>query len=298
MANWNEILNELNREGSTHDILRKKYLFRLSKLTKRNVIAYYSGWLQKPSAPFLGINDNDKIGFMTTINNLDRSKGLDLILHTPGGETAATESIIDYLKTMFLDIRVIVPQLAMSGGTMIACVAQKILMGEHSSLGPIDPQLNGIAAHAILEEFKRAYTEIKVDQTKIFVWQPIINKYSPTIIGECEKSIRWSEEITRACLKERMFSGDSDATEKIENIMKEIGDHSTNLSHARHLSLKKCRSINLAVEALEDDQKLQDAVLSIHNIFIHTLSSTPACKIIENHNGIAHIQTIQTVIVK
>jgi ClpP class serine protease len=49
---------------------------------------------------------------MTVIHNMDRSKGLDLLLHTPGGDIAATESIVDYLRSMFgTDIRAIIPQL-------------------------------------------------------------------------------------------------------------------------------------------------------------------------------------------
>ncbi len=64
----------------------------------------------------------DKNGFMTAINGIDTSKGLDLILHTPGGDTAATESIVDYLWSKFNgDVRCFVPQMAMSAGTMIAC---------------------------------------------------------------------------------------------------------------------------------------------------------------------------------
>lgn len=47
---------------------------------------------------------------MAVIHKLDKDKGLDLILHTPGGDVAATESIIDYLQSIFKDnIRVIVP---------------------------------------------------------------------------------------------------------------------------------------------------------------------------------------------
>jgi len=69
--------------------------------TGRNVIIYYSAWLQKPSIVGLQVNDADKNGFMTVIHELDRSKGLDLVLHTPGGETAATESLVDYLRSMF-----------------------------------------------------------------------------------------------------------------------------------------------------------------------------------------------------
>lgn len=75
MANWNQILDEIKKEGSTHDIVRRRYLKKLSQVTGRNVIAYYSGWLQKPTAPSIAINDNDKNGLMTTVNKLDRKKG-------------------------------------------------------------------------------------------------------------------------------------------------------------------------------------------------------------------------------
>ncbi len=125
--------------------------------TGRNVIVYYSGWLQKSGVPNSGINDADKNGLMTVIHGMDRKKGLDILLHTPGGEVAATESIVDYLHSMFdTNIRAIVPQLAMSAGTMIACACREIVMGKHSSLGPIDPQFRGIPAHGVVEEFQRA----------------------------------------------------------------------------------------------------------------------------------------------
>jgi len=297
MADWTGILNELQKSRGDFDGIRRRYLKRLNTLTKRNVIAYYSGWLQKPGAPNLGINDLDKNAFMATIKGLDRSKGLDLVLHTPGGDVAATESIIDYLTTMFDDIRVIVPQLAMSGGTMMACSANRILMGKHSSLGPIDPQFvtpyGQIAAHGILEEFQKAYEEIKADQAKVFVWQPIIAKYMPTMIGECQKAMAWAETIVRDRLAARMLASitdDTQRTARINQIVENLGDHSISLSHARHLSYAKCNEIGLVVERLEDDQNLQETVLSIHHAMMHTLASTFASKIVENHKGSAYIQ--------
>jgi len=297
MANWNDILDEINSEGSTYDIIRRKYLNGLSKITSRNTVAYYSGWLQKPNAPEVQINDNDKNGFMTAINGLDRKKGLDLILHTPGGETAATESIIDYLSKTFKDIRTIVPQLAMSGGTMIAFMGREILMGRESSLGPIDPQLNGLPAHAVLEEFAQAYQEMAADPKKAFVWQPILNKYTPTLVGECQKSIEWSVQIAEDCLKKRMLKGKRNLNVRISKIKEGFVDHAVNLSHSRHLSAEKCRKLGLAIKLIESDQPLQDAILAVHHSFIHTLTATPAVKIIENQNGKAFIQTMQTILV-
>jgi hypothetical protein len=49
---------------------------------------------------------------------------------------------------------------------------------------------------------------------------------------------------------------------------------------------------------LEDDHKLQEAVLSVHHALIHTLSATGAFKIIENHNGVAFIQVAQPVMIQ
>lgn len=291
MSNWNEILDELQSSGSTFDLVRRAYLRKLHEITQRNIIAYYSGWLQKPGTVGTELNDADKNGFMNAIHQLDRSKGLDLILHTPGGDTAATESLVNYLHAMFgSDIRAIVPQLAMSAGTMIACACKEILMGKQSSLGPIDPQIQGLPAHGVVEEFKRAHAEVRQDQTKAFVWQPIIAKYPPTFIGECEKAIQWSTEMVKEWLVSGMFSGEATAEEKADIVIRELGDHALTKSHARHLSLARCQQIGLKITPLEDDHNLQDAVLSVHHVFIHTLSSTSAFKIIENHLGVAFIQ--------
>ena len=101
MPGWNDILNELGQTPSQHDNVRRKYLKRLSKLTGRNVIAYYSSWLTKPNADNTDINDSDVTGFMNSIKGMDCSKGLDLILHTPGGFPTAAEAIVKYLRVKF-----------------------------------------------------------------------------------------------------------------------------------------------------------------------------------------------------
>ena len=301
MPDWNQILNEIKASGSTYDIIRRSYLEKLHNKTGRNIIIYYSGWLQKKNVPGLEVNDADKNGFMTVIHQLDRSKGLDLLIHTPGGETAATESLVDYLRSIFgTDVRAFVPQIAMSAGTMIACSCKEISMGKHSSLGPIDPQFRGIPAHGVVEEFERACEEIKNDPSKIPVWQSILAKYSPSFIGECEKAIEWSTEMVKEWLLTGMFSGRRTKAKiaKVDKIVSELSDHALSKSHARHLSVKKCNEIGLNVIELEDDHILQEAVLSVHHTCIHTLSSTPAIKIIENHIGRAYIQIAQNVLVQ
>ncbi len=299
MPTWHSLLNDIKAKGSTFDVLRREHLQNLASKTGRNVIIYYSGWLQKPKITGTGVSDADKNGFMTVIHGLDRTKGLDLILHTPGGETAATESLVGYLRAMFgHDIRAIVPELAMSAGTMIACACKEIVMGKHSSLGPIDPQLSGMAASGIVEEFNRAHAEIKADQTRAFVWQPIIAKYSPTLIGECEKAIDWSKQIAKEWLVSGMLKDDPERDAKAQHIVDELSDHALTKSHARHLSPIRCKEMGLIVNTMEEDQTLQDAILSVHHACMLTLAGTGAFKIIENHGGVATINVIQQVLVQ
>ena len=71
-----------------------------------------------------------------------------------------------------------------------------------------------------------------------------------------------------------MLSGIDNAEAKADIIIEELGDHSLNKSHARHLSAEKCESIGLNIKRLELDSRLQDAVLSIHHTCIDTLTST------------------------
>ena len=157
---------EIEKENDPKNTIIK-YTKELSKKTGRNVVVYYSGWLNTECNE-VSITSMDKNGFITLIKDLDKTKGLDLILHTPGGSIDATESIIDYLHAVFGDdIRAIIPQMAMSGGTMIACSCKEILMGKHSSLGPVDPQIMGIAAQTVIEEFKlisRIYFNDKLEK--------------------------------------------------------------------------------------------------------------------------------------
>lgn len=286
--------------GSGHDVIRRKYIRKLNELTGRNVIVYYSGWLQKGQIKELqalfAVNDNDKNGFMATIHELDRSRGLDLILHTPGGDAAATESIVDYLRQMFgTDIRAFVPQLAMSAGTMIALSCKEIVMGKHSNLGPIDPQIGNFPAHGIVEEFKRAQVELASAKNpqeqfaRMATWQPIIAKYSPALIGECVNAINWSSTIVTEWLKTGMFNGEQDAADKANKIISELSSHEQTKTHARHIHVNQLQELGVKVTLLEEDQKLQDAVLTIHHTCVNTLQQTAAVKIIENQNAVSFI---------
>ncbi|HAS0910518.1 TPA: S49 family peptidase [Enterobacter cloacae] len=265
------------------DTVRSKYIKEMSQMTGRNVIAYYSGFLQN-SSHLCDMSDDDKNGFMTAVHGLDASKGLDLILHTPGGDIAALESIGFYLRAKFgNDIRAFVPMISMSAGTMLACCAKEIIMGKQSNIGPFDPQVGGVPAHGVIEESQKAMQDIINNPATAAYWQFTLSKLNPTFIGECEKAIQWATTIVSEWLITGMFDGDPDAHQKAAAICSSLNNHSSTFAHARHIHSDKASQIGLKIIPMEADQALQDIVLTIHHSYMHTFGGSTAAKIIENH---------------
>ncbi len=299
MPTWGDIHKELRSIPNQFDYVRRKYLKELHEHTGRNTIIYASKWTQPGSPPeLITITEEDIQGFMEVIHGLE-GNNLDLILHSPGGSPVATESLVSYLRSKFDDIRVIIPQAAMSAATMLACAANKIIMGKHSSLGPIDPQIvlptphgiyRSIPAEAIKEQFELAVKECIEDSRKIGPWLPILQQYGPALYVECINAINLSKELVTEWLKKYMFAGKSDAETLARDIAEKLSDYSYFKIHSRHIDKEKAKEWGLIIEDLESDQTFQDLILSVFHATTHTFSNTQAVKIIENHKGKAFIK--------
>jgi ATP-dependent protease ClpP protease subunit len=291
MPNWNEILLEVGKNTDPNvqlNILnqkRREYFSKIYNITKWNVISYYSGWLKSSNIPQVSINDQDKNAFMSAVYKLDKTKGLDLILHTPGGDVAATESIVVYLKSIFKnDIRAIIPQISMSAGTMIALSCKEIIMGEQSSLGPIDPQFAGIPCQGVLDEFKQAVKEVSENPASLGLWQVIISKLTPTFLNSCENAIKWSNKLAEEWIRE------VNPEINIEKVKELFLNHKNSLSHSKHMSKSECKTVGLNIIDLENNQDLQDAVLSLHHCYMILFDKFTASKAVENNIGGSYIQ--------
>ena len=294
MSDWNGILKEIQETQSPVDFIRRKYIKQLSEFTGRNTIAYYSGWLTKQNANNSDINDGDMNGFMNCVHGLDCKRGLDLILHTPGGSPAAAEIIVTYLRKKFnSDIRVIVPQLAMSAGTMIACSAKVIIMGKQSSLGPIDPQFNGIPAYNIKREFEEAKEDLLHNPANAKYWAIKLQQYPAAFMKTAIDAIELSGELIREWLGSCMFDKSISKDVKIiDEIVAKLNDHDNSKIHGRHFNSDFCKAMGLKIEMMEEDDKLQDAILSLHHSYMISLDGTSAIKIIENQEQKSFISSI------
>ena len=286
MPSWSEIFNKFSNTKEENKITflveeKKKYLDEISKCTGRNVISYYSGWLQKPTASDVSINDKDMNAFMEAVYKLDKSKGVDLILHTPGGDISATDKIINYLHSIFNnDIRAIVPQMAMSAGSMIAVSCREIMLGKQSCLGPFDPQIGGVACQSVLKEFEKAKEDIKSNPHALGLWQVIFSKYNPTFLVTCEQAIELSNDLA-----DNILSKTISEKGKRKEIMKAFNNNDATKVHSRHISKEQCKAVGLNIIDMEEDQHLQDMILSLHHCYMIYLEQTIVTKIVENNKG-------------
>lgn len=302
MPDWGEILKELAASAGPHgpdnDSVRRKYLGELAAYTKRDTILYATRWISADAdASLVSIGEEDIHGFMAVMRGL-RSRKLDLILHSPGGSAEAAEAIVTYLRTRFDHIRVIVPMSAMSAATMIACAADEIIMGSHSFLGPIDPQLIGpsgsIAAQAVLDQFELAKQECK-DPKLLGAWAPMLARYGPALLMQCKNALRLSEDLVCEWLKTWMFNGRKNAARAARATAKTLANHKEFRSHGRHISIAKAQGMGLNAIALESDTTLQELVLSVFHATTQTFDQKPVGKIIENHLGKAYVKINQQV---
>ncbi|HOI55672.1 MAG TPA: ATP-dependent Clp protease proteolytic subunit [Phycisphaerae bacterium] len=305
MGDWGEVLEELTESAKQNngrlqfDLIRRKYLTLLAEHTGRSTILYASKFTQptqQPIGQFVTISDGDLQGIMTVIHKLPGKK-LDLILHSPGGSPQAAEAIVSYLRSRFSHIRVIVPHLAMSAATMIACAADTVVMGEHSFLGPIDPQLvfnaGVVPAEAILDQFDLAKKEC-VDPKNLGAWMPMLPQYGPALLVQCRHALDLARQLVEGWLRTYMLKSDPQGPANAKAIADWLGQHGHWKSHSRHIPREELRNRGLRIEDLEKDNKAQDLILSVFHATTHTLQASTAVKIIENNLGRAYINHYST----
>ena len=308
-ATWNRILEELiplqlqdqqapptPGQPGRFDQYRRAKIAAVEQVTKRPLIVYASACTSpKPVAPQLLMLDfTDKIGFKTVTDSIDPPQ-LDVLVHSPGGYSEATESIVQQLRGKYNDLRFIVPSFAKSAATMLVMSGNEILLDRDAELGPIDPQMrtpNGgtSPAVAIIELFERAQKELAQDPGKLASWMPILSQLGPSLLVDCDHAIELSSTLVKDWLKKYMFSGDPEGEQKATKISKFLGDHTYFKSHGRAVKIPDLAQLGAKVTDLRSNPALYQAVDELYCCLDIFLGNSPVYKMFENSTGGALIR--------
>jgi hypothetical protein len=295
MPSWNDLVDELESQPDQEkeDWVNRRIHTALGEISRirggRHILFYGSAFLQKPhlTGQYLQITHEDINGFMSCIYGMDWSKGLTLLLHSPGGVTNATETIVAYLSSKFQDIEVVIPTYAMSAGTMISLAANRLIMGRQSQLGPIDPQMpvqqRFVSAQAIVDQFERAKADVLNNRDLAHVWAPVLQSLGPALLQEARNALDYAESIVAEWLEKRMFAGVKNPLsrkKKARQTARYFNDATIHKSHGRRIDRDEARAQGVLVEDLEENQLLQEAVLTAYHVQTIIFEKTPVAKIL------------------
>jgi len=150
--------------------------------------------------------------FLEECKKFENPDDVDVIIDSFGGDADAAYHMAKLIDGHFKgNIKYVVPRFAKSAATLMVCGGNKIVMGETSELGPLDPQIrqddgNYISAKAVqatLELIKKHLN--KEDKHGLELATILASRINPLVLGQYESSIDIAKEYQRELLMMRML---------------------------------------------------------------------------------------------
>ena len=199
-----------------------------------------------------------------------------VILDTPGGVVEVVERMAVALRHAYEDVTVIVPDRAMSAGTIFALSADRIVMDYLSCLGPVDPQIQKddklVPALSYLNQFERLNDKAR-EGTLTTAEFALLDKLDLGELYQFEQARELSVELLINWLSKYKFKdwtrtetrgevvSEEMKEERARNIADLLNDTERWHSHGRAIDRKTLREeVNLKIEDLESDKKLYEHV--------------------------------------
>ena len=262
--------------------LRLETFRRIEKRLGRPLLCYACRtWNVTPGTPAF-IDDGDLIGFSDLVDSVTGDKA-DIFIMSNGGSAEATERIVKRLRNSFNDVRFIVPSNAYSAATLMCFSGSKILMLPEGTLGPIDPQLNGVPARAILRSFETLEERLAKEGAKaLTAYVPLLQKYDLHLLEQCRSAQQLSEELARTWLSK--YSMSKSAQTQIDSVVDYFGNWDLHKSHGRSIDATDCQKIGVPAMILKGDSA--NLVRSLFHQYAFFFDKTPFYKVYENSAGI------------
>lgn len=293
VSDWHDFLGKRQKEGpaeiNLYDFRRACYQ-DIEEIRQRPLIVYavqfpFPGPVPQINPP-ISIDLDDIDGFADLAESVDsNSNKVDVLIHSPGGSPEATERIVDILRGRFNEVTFLVPHSAYSAATMLALSGEEIVLLPSASLGPIDPQINGIPARALrrgFENARRALTEEGPEALPAYI--PLIEKYSLELLEICEDYERLSRELATLWLSQYMFKNRAE-TDRIARAVEFFSSYDEHKTHSRALTYRRLEPLGLNITQASGEIKtlLREAHILLKGFF----DLSHFVKVYENSSGLS-----------
>jgi Serine dehydrogenase proteinase len=276
-------------------VLRERTFKNIESLTGRPLITYVAKTSNVPPGVPVAIDDSDLLGFGDLVSSI-QGDSVDVFLVSNGGSVEAAERIVRLLRERFSEIRFIVPANAYSAATLICLSGDEIIMDAVGTLGPVDPQINGIPARAIIRAFEQLEERLKSEGPRaLTAYMPLITKYDLHILEICKSAQDLSEELARTWLSAYMLKC-PDTSEAIDRVVNFLSDYDIHKSHGRSVGLTKARELGLKVKSVTEVDGLAPLIRSLFNQYAFWFDNTSFYKMYENAHGVNWGRQIQVTV--
>jgi len=280
----------------------RKVLAEIEELRKRPVICYLGNLVNPRIKASTSIDYNDDLPFSEMISVIPADiKEIDIIIVTPGGSAQQVAKFVDKLRPRFDNIAFVLPNMAMSAGTIFAMSGDNIIMGPNAYIGPIDPQVINkdgafVPAQAILtliEDIqKRGDDFLKKGQTPPWTDLQMLKQMDPKEIGNALSASQYSIELVQKYLYNYKFKTwnnhssdgravtDHDKKSKAEEIAKHLCSHKEWKTHSRGITRTAAwEECKIKIIRTEDIIGLDRSVRRFWALLYWVFENTPMAKI-------------------
>lgn len=211
---------------------------------------------------------------------------LVIVLNTGGGSAETAEKLVDIIRFQYKDVTFVVPDFAMSAGTIFCMSGNRIYMDYSSSLGPIDPQVwNGqqwVPAMGYLDKVEDLLAKAAagtLSNAEFLILQSqdlaMLSRYEQarnltvTLLKKWLVEHKWKDWDTHGTNPAKLGQAVSpeEKKERAEEVATLLGNNKYWHSHGRMIGIDTLRSeLRLKIEDYSTDKVLQPLIRSYNDL--------------------------------
>ncbi len=226
--------------------------------------------------------------FIEELKEKDDKSRLVVVLNTPGGSAETVEKLVEIIRFHYKEIFFVVPDAAMSAGTIFCMSGDKIYMDYSSSLGPIDPQVfNGkhfVPALGYLDQVEKLLEKAREDPPTLSQAEfLILQNQDLALLNQYEQARNLTITLLKTWLVDYKFKDwkihqtnaekigkkvtKQEKVDRAEEIAKILGDNKIWHSHGRMIGIETLSTIlRLKIEDYSKDVVLRDMIRSYNDL--------------------------------
>ena len=223
-----------------------------------------------------GLDEKINLALKEKISKRDK---VAIVLDTPGGVVEVVERMVNTVRHFYKDVIFIIPDKAMSAGTIFALSGDRIMMNYYSCLGPIDPQIekNGklVPALAYLDQLEKM-RDLASDGKLTTIDVAMVEKLDLAELEQFEQAKKLSRDLLIEWLSKYKFKNwlihqttnsgtdvtEDDRKERAAFIADTLSNNQKWHSHGRGINMNTLQDeLKLQIEDMSQQKELEESVL-------------------------------------